>query len=458
MYNLFENFGNDKNVRGTFNVPRTWGFAFAPRTWCLAFLLFVHTLSFAQTSKTLTLDEAIQLGLSNSKQLKVTGTKLDIAKAKRTQYWNAQIPTVTLNSSYYRLSDNVAPFALGNFEIPQIINQSTNRLSANQVVFAGFRAIRFYESSEFLEKAAALDIDKDKIEIKNNIVSAYLNLYKLRVSQQILAENGNVLRGRLNDIKNYVKQGTALENDQIRAELAVSQIEMNQKEVANAIDASNFNLNLMLGLPTTTPLELETSTLFAEKTVGDLNSYLNGIDTRPDIAATDLRGQAASKMVEVAKGGLFPTISVGANAYYNNPNQRVFPPKATFKGTADIGIALSYNLTNLYTGKYQIQEAQANVAQVNYLKNQLSDAAKMEVNSSYYAYQTALEKIKYTEKTILQATENQRVMKNRYSNQLSTFVELLDADFLLLQSKLNLVGIKTDAEMTYYRLMKAVGK
>lgn len=420
--------------------------------------LMIPFLSFAQTTKTLTLDEAIQLGMSNSKQLKVTGTKLDIAKAKRSQYWNAQIPNVTLNSSYYRLSDNVDPFKLGAFEIPQIINQTTNRLSASQIVFSGFRAIRFYESSEFLEKAAALDIDKDKIEIKNNIVSAYLNLYKLTVSQQILAENGNVLRGRLNDAKNFVKQGTALENDQLKAELAVSQIEISQKEVANAIEANNFNINLMLGLPTETKLELDTTTLFAEKLVSDLNSYLNGIDARPDIAATNLRGQAASKMVEVAKGGLYPTISVGANAYYNNPNQRLFPPAAIFKGTADIGIALSYNLTNLYTGKYQIQEAQANVAQVNWMKSQLSDAAKMEVNNNYYAYQTAVEKIKLTEKTIVQSTENQRVMKNRYNNQLSTIGELLDADFLVLQSKLNLVNTKADAELAYYKLLKAVGK
>jgi outer membrane protein len=449
MYNLFENFENVKNVRRTFKVPRTWSFAF---------LLFVQTLSFAQTPKTLTLDEAIQLGLTNSKQLKVTGTKLDIAKAKKAQYWNAQIPNVTLNSSYYRLSDNIEPFRIGTYEVPQIINQTTNRLSASQVVFAGFRAIRFYESSEFLERAAALDIDKDKIEIKNNIVSAFLNLYKLTVSQQILAENIGVMRGRLNDIKNYVKQGTALENDQIKAELAVSQIEMSQKEVLNNIEANNFNLNLMLGLPTSTKLELETNTLFGEKTMGDLNSYLNGIDARPDIAATDLRAQSAAKMVEVAKGGLFPTISVGANAYYNNPNQRAFPPKAAFKGTADIGIALSYNLTNLYTGKYQIQEAQVNVAQVQFVKSQLSDAAKMEVNNSYYAYQTAVEKIKFTEKTIVQATENQRVMKNRYTNQLSTVGEFLDSDFLILQSKLNLVGVKADAEMAYYRLMKATGK
>jgi outer membrane protein TolC len=431
---------------------------------CILSLLLALTpfLTFSQNIKTLTIEEAIDLGLNSSKQLKLTGAKLDVAKAKRLQYLNAQIPNVTLNSSYYRLSDNVEPFALrspqGDFVIPQIINQYTNRLSASQVVFGGLRAVNFYESSKFLEKAAELDIDKDKIEVKNNIAAAYLNLYKLQSSHDILEKNGDVLRGRLNDIKNFVKQGTAIENDQLRAELAVSQLDVNKKDIENAIETANFNLDLMLGLPTDTKLELNTSQLFAGKSVGDVNSYLNGINNRPDLMASDFRSQATAKQVEIVKGGMLPTISVGANAYLNNPNARVFPPSAYFKGTWDVGVSLSYNLTNLYTGKYQIQEAQANVAQANLVKGQMLDAAKMEVNANYYTYQTALEKIQFSEKIIAQATENQRVMKNRYNAQMITIGELLDADFIVIQSNINLAIAKADAELAYFKLLKSVGK
>jgi outer membrane protein len=425
-------------------------------------LLLLSFASFAQTTKTLTLDEAIKLGLGNSKQLKVAGTRLDIAKAKTAQYLNALIPNVTLNSGYSHLSNNVTPFAFrtpaGEFVVPQVINQFTNRLSANEVVFAGFRPKNLYESSQFLEKAAVLDIDKDKIEIKNNIVAAFYNFYKLLASNDILIENGNTLSGRLKDIKNFVKQGTALENDQLKAELAVAQLELSQKEVRNALEVANFNMAILLGLPTETKFELDKNTLFSEKTVGDLNGYFTGVSSRPDLVASDLRIQAASKSVEIVKGGLYPVISVGANAYLNNPNQRVFPTTAYFKGTWDAGVSLSYNLTNLYTGKFQIQEAEANVTQANLLKNQLSDGAKMEINTNYFAYQSALEKIKLMGKAIIQTTENQRVTKNRFNSQVAMIGELLEADSLVLQSKINLEVAKADAELAYYKLLKAVGK
>jgi outer membrane protein len=419
----------------------------------------------SQTTKTLTLEEAVRLGIEASPQVKISGAKLDVSKAKTVQFWNASLPNVSLNSAYTRVSDNITPFTVkfpGATDAvalnPQILNQFTNRLSAQAFVFTGWRAKNFFESSQFLERAASFDIERDKIEVKNNIVAAYLNLLKLQTSKEIVAKNGDVLRGRLNDVKNFVKSGTALENDQLKAEIAVSQLNLTVKDFDNAIEVANFNLDLMLGLPTSTRIEVDRKMLFEEKSVSDLTTYLASLDTRPDLIAADLRNKATAKGVEIAKGALLPTISVGGNAYLNNPNQRVFPQQDAFKGTWDLGVQLSYNLSSLYTSKAQIQEAQANVAVANAQRQQLSDAAKMEVNANFYAYQSALEKIKLTEKIIIQTTENQRVMKNRYTAQVATITELLDADFLVLQSKLNLETAKTDAEATYYKLLKSVGK
>ena len=418
----------------------------------------------SQTVRTITLDEAIKLGLKHSQQLKISGVKYTIATAKREQFWGTQIPAISLVSGYSRLSDNVAPFKFqtpGTSETiilnPQILNQFTNRISAQQVVFSGFRSVNFYKSAEFLEKAAALDIDKDRIEIKNNIAAAYYNLYKLQSSDEILGENLKVLRGRYNDVQNFVKNGTALENDALKSDLAISQLEMAKSDVENGIKVAQYNMCILLGLPTDTRIELDKSKLFPEKTVNSLDFYLNSLTSRPDINATELRRQAALKGIEVAKGNVYPVISLNANYYENRPNQRVFPQQDAFKGTWDAGILLIYNLTGAYTTKFQVKEAQANLAQTDALKTQMTEGAKMEVTANFYAYQSAINKIALTLKSIAQSTENQRVMKNKFDAQMITIGELLDADFLVIQSKLNLETAKADAEMAYYKLLKSVG-
>ena len=428
-------------------------------------LLIVAFSANSQNTKSLTLDEAVSLGIESSQQLKATGARLDVSKSKTTQFRNALLPNVTLNSAYTRVSDNITPFSVrfpGTTDDvvlnPQVLNQFSNRLSIQEVVFTGFRAKNYLESAQFLEKAATLDVERDRIEVKNNIVAAYLNLLKLQKSKSILVENVHVLRGRLNDVKNFVKSGTALENDQLKAEIAVSQLELSTKDVENTIEVANFNMDLMLGLPTDTRIDLDDKTISEQKDLTGLESYLKSIDTRPDLAAADLRRQATIKNVDIARGAYFPIVSIGGNLFYNNPNQRVFPQQDAFKGTWDFGVQLSYNLTALYTTKVQIQEAQANVMATNAQRQQLADNAKMEVNSSFYAYQSATEKVKLTEKTITQVLENQRVMKNRYQAQVSTIGELLDADALVLQAKINLEIAKADVVVAYYKLQKSIGK
>ncbi len=436
------------------------------RNHLIFFTLLLGTwTAHSQTTKSLTLDEAVRLGIESSQQLKATGARLDINKSKTTQFRNALLPNVALNSAYTRVSDNITPFSVrfpGTTDDvvlnPQVLNQFSNRLSIQEVVFTGFRAKNYLESAQFLEKAATLDVERDRIEVKNNIVAAYLNLYKLQASKSVLVENANVLRGRLNDVKNFVKSGTALENDQLKAEIAVSQLELSTKDVENAIEVANFNMNLMLGLPTDTRIELDDKTLSEQKDLLGLDSYLKSVEARPDLAAADLRRQATIKNVDIARGAYFPIVSVGGNLFYNNPNQRVFPQQDAFKGTWDLGVQLSYNLTALYTTKAQIQEAQANVMATNAQRQQLTDNAKMEVNASFYAYQSATEKVKLMGKTITQTLENQRVMKNRYQAQVSTIGELLDADALVLQAKINLEIAKADVVAAYYKLQKSIGK
>ncbi len=431
----------------------------------LFMLLIVAFSANSQTTKSLSLDEAVRLGIEVSQQLKATGARLDVSKAKITQFKNALLPNVAINSVYTRVSDNIAPFSVvfpGSTDAlvlnPQVLNQFTNRVSVQEYVFTGFRAKNYLESAQFLERAATLDVERDRIEVKNNIIAAYLNLFKLQASKAVLIENNNVLRGRLNDVKNFVKSGTALENDQLKAEITVSQLELSTKDVENAIEVANFNMALMLGLPSDTRIELDDKSLLEQKDLSGLEAYLKSVDTRPDLAAADLRRQATVKGVDIARGAYYPTISVGANYFYNNPNQRVFPQQDAFKGTWDMGIQLSYNLTSLYTTKAQIQEAQANVVAANAQRQQLADMAKMEVNANFHAYQSAMDKIKVTEKTIVQTTENQRVMKNRYQAQVSTIGELLDADALVLQAKINLEIAKADLVGAYYKLQKSVGK
>jgi len=58
---------------------------------------------------------------------------------------------------------------------------------------------------------------------------------------------------------------------------------------------------------------------------------------------------------------------------------------------------------------------------------------------------------------VAQATENYRVINNKYKNALATTTELLDADAALLQARLNYTNAQSDAIVAYQKLLQAAG-
>ena len=435
-------------------------------TFLLTLLTAHSAMMKAQTVRNLSLDEAIELGIQNSKQLAMANGKVAVMQARVAQIKNMLIPSVNASVNYTRISDNVEPFKVQFSPAaqpvslnPQILDQSYNRLGVQAGLFTGFRAINTLKSTQYLEQAAQLDAEKDKADIRLNIIYAYYNYFKLIASKQILEENLQRFDHRLTDTKLFLNQGIALQNDVLKLELHKANLQQNIADVQGAIDIATFNLALMLGLATDTKINLNESLNKTSRTIAQTNELIiEALQNRYEIKANQYRQQASKKAIEISKSYYYPVINVGANYDYNLPNQRVFPQENAFKGTWFAGITASYNLVNLYSAKDLVREQNVNYQQTISLNAMSEDVVKMDVNANASAYHTAVQKITLANKSIDQATENQRIMQTRYTNQIATLTDLLEADALYSQAQLNLINANADAEIAYAKLQKSIGK
>lgn len=430
----------------------------------IAFCL-LSNFAITQNIKKLSIDEFVKLGLENSKSLKIAFEKDLVMKAKVQQVKNQLLPNLTASTNYTRISDNIDPFKVKLNATapevilnPQILNQSYNKLGLQYGVFTGFRAINTLKSFEFLEKATAFDVEKEQSDIKMNLINSYYAFYKLILSKKVVEDNLKTIDNRLKDVKSFVNQNMALQNDVLKLELQKSNVAQNITDLNTNIDITNFNLDILIGLPTDTKIELENATLDLNNSVESKDLISMALQNRPEIQSGNFRKLAAEKNISIAKGNYYPVISIGAGYDYNLPNQRVFPQEEAFKGTWSAGITASLNLFNFFTTKALIQEQKANFNQVVDQQDQISDGIKMEVNANNANYSNAIQKIALAEQAISQATENQRIMKSRYNNQVATLTDLLEADFLFSQAQINLITAKVEAALNYAKLQKSIGK
>ena len=425
----------------------------------------MHSLLFAQDKDvSLTLENAIRLSMQQSKLLKLDSAKVEEAKAKYMQAYNQQLPSASINSSYVRVSDNITPFTIQNasgnkLELnPQVLNQYYSTVSFSEVLYAGNKTRLAIASMKYLENASRLDAQKDRGDIVFNAISAYYNLYKIQQTKTAIEESITQVKEHLRNIKSYEKNGLALKNDVLKIELQLSSLTQSLLDINTALDIANYNMSLMLGFAEGTSYQLASESFFRSSLDKSYEDYLNtGLRNRLELRSADNRVKAAESGVKSAKNNLYPTLSAGTNYYNNRPNARVFPVAPEFTGTWDARLTLSWNFSSIWTNKARVHESNSLLQQTQASKEILTDGIKREVNADYLSYLKSNEKIKVSETAVKQAEENYRIVNTQFKNNTALISDLTDANTLLLQSRVNLLVDKADADIAYYKLMKSSG-
>src|SRR5476651_1039706 len=158
-------------------------------------LLILLGLVFANAAnaqdRTITLNEAIKLGLDNSKQLKLSNSKIDEAVSEFNQAKDRVLPTGSVSLTYDRaeIPANKLNFGTQTINLPNGANAYLGIASLSETIFAGHKLKYAQESTDLLTQIARLDIAKDKNQITYDIVNSYYNLYKVLQSQKVIKQN-----------------------------------------------------------------------------------------------------------------------------------------------------------------------------------------------------------------------------------------------------------------------------
>ena len=418
----------------------------------------------AQEKKTLSLNEAIDLGLQNSKLLKINQAKIEEATAATKEAVEKRLPDAKASASYLRVNAvNVELKTKNNgggsggttppVEQPKVSQALYGLMNVSLPIYTGGKIRYGIESSKFLEKAAMLDAQSDKDEVIQNTIEAFANLFKAKTAVRLVQENLNEAQQRTKELTGMEKNGLLARNDLLKAQLRESNMEYNLSDAENSWQLANVNMNLMLGLPTTTELVLDTVGLRNKEDIRILDDYLNAARiNRKDIEAIDLRKKAAESGVKSAKGDLYPSLAL-TGGYIGLD----IPDFLSIPAAMNVGVGVSYNIGSLWKNKAKVQQAEARVKQVTFTEAMMDDNMRLEVNRSYLSLMTNRKKIETSAKAVEQAEENYRIVKNKFDNSLATTTDLLDADIAQLQARLSYTLSRADAFVAYHKLLQTSG-
>jgi len=435
---------------------------------CLLATLLLSAESKAQT-RVISLQEAIDLSLQNNKQLRLSQLAIAGAQNQLKEAQDRRLPDVNLSGAYLRMSHATVDLKV---KLPESnsnnnesgttpatapdINQATyGTASVSLPIFSGLRISYGIESAKYLLKASELDAAKDREDVVQNTVGAFINLYKAQQATHMVTENLESARQRVRDLSNLEANGLLARNDLLKAELQQSNIELTLLDAQNNLRLARLNMSLMLGLPANTMLETDTAFISQSLTFADKNAMAwedLAFQHRSELAALDWRSKAANSSIKAAKGAYFPSLALtGGYTYAYVPNF------ITISNAMNAGLGLSYSPSAFWKAGTQVRTARLRAEELQVRKEQLTDAVRLQINQAYEQYQLSSNRINVYAKAVEQADENFRIVHNKFENSLATTTELLDADVARLQAQLNYSAAKADAVAAYYNLLHAAG-
>jgi outer membrane protein TolC len=430
------------------------------------FLLLLYLLPqqslVAQDVKTLTLQEAVTLGVQNSKQLKFSKAKIDEAIAATREAKDNQLPDASISASYLRLtkarlnlknSGGGSDSAAQGLAFPDINQAIYGTANVSIPLFAGMKIKYGIESAKYLEQAVRLDAENDKQSVILNTIAAYINLYKATITQKLVEDNLEQSKKRDTNFINLEKNGLLARNDLLRAQLETSGLELNLVDAQNAVDIATVNMDLLLGLPESTKIRVDTTSIMNTGEVKSIEDYeQSATQNRNDVQALSFREKAAGDAIKIAKGDYYPSVAITGGYVAAD-----VPGVLSITNAITAGVGIKYNLSSLWKTKSKIEQATARQQQLQVSQEMLTDNIHLSINRAYKNYLAAIKKTEVSDKAVIQADENYRISKSKYDNNLLLLTDLLDADVQALQAKLDLSAARADVVLAFYTLQQTAG-
>ncbi|WP_224016824.1 TolC family protein [Ferruginibacter albus] len=433
---------------------RTTGFLIA--------LTLMSTRILAQDStRTITLKEAINLSIQNSKILKNSKAKIDEATAAVSEANERKLPDFSVSGAYLYLpfqpniniAKNGSDTSGGGGGTPKVNQAIYGIASVSYPVFTGGKLKYGVESAKYLAEAVKLDADNNRGDVIMNTINAYSNLYKAKAAVELVKQNLDQSNQRVKDFSNLEQNGLLARNDLLKVQLQSSNVELALLDAESNYKVSIVNMDLLLGLPETTIIVPDSASLWEQNQVKSIDDYeQSSLQNRKDLAALTARKKAADLGIKLAHAEYYPSLALTGGYIAAD-----IPGFVSITNAVNIGIGVKYELSSLWKTKTKIAEAKAKSDQLSASQEMLNDNIKLQINQAYQNYLVSQKKIEVYQKAVEQANENYRITKNKYDNALETLTDLLDADVSQLQTRLNAANAVIDANTAYNKLLQAAG-
>ena len=390
----------------------------------------------AQEKLVLTLEQAIEIALSDNPTIQVAEQTIELKKISNKETALGLLPEASLSGAYTRtIKKQVMVMQGQKFEIG-IPNQYQGGVTVSLPIFAP----TLYKSMKLTKTDVALAVEQaraSKQDLVNQVKKAFYQTLLAQDSYAVLEKAFAQSEENYRIVNAKYEQGKVSEFDKISAEVQMRNMQPSVISARNGVELSKLQLLVLMNIDPETEIELEGSLNDYEQEVfaGVLAADTNSLKNNTTLNQLDMNVKMLHQTLSLNKQSFAPTIALQFNYMYTCMTDNFKFKDYEWNPYSNVSLSVSVPLFK-YKNFSTVKKTNIQISQLMQNRDYTARQLAMQQQSYLNGMAASAEQVTSNKVAIVQAQKARDIAEKLYEVGRGTVLELNSAEVALTQAKL----------------------
>ena len=434
----------------------------------LILFLFPNILFGQDTS--LSLDECLQMALSNNENLKNSILEENVSKMTSREYLSVGFPQIQFETGLkYNFEIQKSLIDISKFMpgVPEGTEQEVSfgqkydgimDLGINQMIFNGSYFVGLAASRALIELSEKQTV-RTKVDIIESVNKAYYVVLNTKERLSLVNSNLDRIESLLNDTEILYENGFVEKLDVDRIKVSYNNLNAEKIKAERLYDLSLSVLKFQIGFPVNDKLSVKGS---IEDVILSVNEYdIQSFDYSDRIEHSILNTNKRLKSYDLKnnRSQFLPQIYANLSYGYNTSSSEydLFFNSNRWKNYGTVGLQVIVPIFDGFNKRSKINRSKIVVQQVENQIKFLERSIDLQINQNYIELKNAIESLNVSKDNLVLANEVYNVSEKKYKEGVGSNLEVLDSNNALKTAQTNYYNAYYQAIISKINLEKTLG-
>ncbi len=443
-----------------FEMPKLYFLIFCIITWFCNNFNIVYS---QENKSTYTLKEVVKEALLNNTTILRKKEAINESLYKKKQAKAGFLPSFETSYQYRRLG-GVEKILTGSITGDVIETETASRdnfywtTEISQPLFAGFAISSAYKSAKLEVAQRNAELTLEKLDLVLEVKKKYYDILIADKAQEIAKEEITYFEKLLESAQHYFESGYKTINDVLIAKIDLANSQRSFLKAQTKSRSVRAGMNYLLSKSVDSPVNISDALEYAP----DSNTYKDAeavaLTIRPEIKLLNISYNNLNYQETIARSQSFPKVNLVYNYVKQGDTCDVSGSAFHDSESWNAYVDLSWKFWDWQKARNSILEIRSLKKQLIQQQKEVENKIRLEVKKAILTLAESEKNIPIAAEAIIQATENQRICRERYNERLATSVELVDAQKYLSRARIHYFNAIYDYKLAEASLIRAMGR